>query len=392
MGTERACEVLVVGGGPAGLFLAALLAQDGIDVVVLERRAAASTHSRAIGLHPPALAALHTLGLEEQALAEGVMIRAGLARSRGRELGGLTFERAWPDRPYVLALPQHRTEALLTEGLAASSPRALRRGSEVVAVEEDGGRVTVRTVEAPGPAPRQTVWTTQVVVGADGPQSLVRERAGIRTQGRSYPHTYLMGDFEDTTGDGAVAVLYLEPGGIVESFPLPGGVRRWVARTGREPVDASAELLVDIVRRRTGRVPDLSSSTMVSAFGTRRRLAERLVSGRSMILGDAAHEISPIGGQGMTLGWLDALALAPALARVVREAGGGPLHQRPDLRSLEGLRLGSARRAARRAELNMAAGTPLGASGATAREGAVRAVLGTPLRSALARAFTMHRL
>ena len=76
-GGPRACDVLVVGGGPTGLFLAALLAQQGVDVVVLERRPEASTHSRAIGLHPPALGALHTLGLEDAAVSEGVTIRTG---------------------------------------------------------------------------------------------------------------------------------------------------------------------------------------------------------------------------------------------------------------------------------------------------------------------------
>lgn len=113
-GPVSECDVLVVGGGANGLFLATLLAQRGMDVTVLERRTEPSTHSRAIGLHPPALAALRRVGFDQAALDQGLRIRRGAARSRGRELGLLTFERASADFPFVLALPQHRTEALLT--------------------------------------------------------------------------------------------------------------------------------------------------------------------------------------------------------------------------------------------------------------------------------------
>lgn len=69
-----ACEVLVVGGGPTGLFLAALLAQHGVDVAVLERRPEPSTHSRAIGLHPPALEALRAVGVREAVVDAGVRV------------------------------------------------------------------------------------------------------------------------------------------------------------------------------------------------------------------------------------------------------------------------------------------------------------------------------
>ncbi|MFA9370007.1 FAD-dependent monooxygenase, partial [Escherichia coli] len=83
-----------------------------------------SAHSRAIGLHPPAVNALGAVGLAGRAVAEGAPIAGGQARSRGRLLGSLTFERAWPQRPYVLALPQSRTETLLAERLAALAPAA----------------------------------------------------------------------------------------------------------------------------------------------------------------------------------------------------------------------------------------------------------------------------
>ena len=390
------CDVLVVGGGATGPYLAALLAQQGVDVVVLERRSAPQDHSRAIGLHPPGVRALQAVGVGEAALAEGTRIGAGTARSRGRQLGRLTFERAWPHLPFVLSLPQQRTEALLERRLARLAPAALQRGWEVVAVHEEAGLVHVRaerTARDGSPAGTRT-WRARVLVGADGAHSRVRELAGVTTRLHPYPDTYLMGDFADGTGDGTTAAIHLEPGGVVESFPLPGGVRRWVAHTGSGLREACPRALAALVEQRTGHAPDPASATMVSAFAVRRRLVRRMVTGRQVLIGDAAHEISPIGGQGMTLGWLDALALAPLLVRAVGEDGGDdpgrPLRSLPGFRRFERTRRRAAVAAARCAELNMSLGRP----GAGARRGArdvlVRALLSTPLRHLLAGTATMR--
>src|SRR5690606_12138386 len=110
-----------------------------------------------------------------------------------------------------------------------------------------------------------------------------------------------------------VAHIHLHRHGVVERFPLPGGRRRWVVHTGTERVPESAEELTDRAAARIGHGPDPATVSMLSAFAVQRRLARRMVSGRVVLAGDAAHGISPIGGQGMTLGWLDALALAPLL-------------------------------------------------------------------------------
>ncbi|MDN6350990.1 MAG: FAD-dependent monooxygenase, partial [Yaniella sp.] len=128
--------MLIAGGGPAGLVLACLLAMDGVDVVVLERRNQPRTHSRAIGLHPPALAVLNRIGLESFALTEGTRVHAGTAYSRGRRLGALSFEEAWPHRPFVLTLPQNRTEALLSQRLKQLAPGALQSGWELTGFTE----------------------------------------------------------------------------------------------------------------------------------------------------------------------------------------------------------------------------------------------------------------
>lgn len=414
---EHSCEVLIVGGGPSGLLLAALLAQRGVDVVVLERRLAPSAQSRAIGLHPPAVNALGALGLDGAAVAEGAPIAGGEALSRGRLLGSLTFERAWPHRPYVLALPQSRTEALLAEHLAELAPTALRRGAEVTGLDAEGGEVSVTTRPAARSAAHvdggRAQWRARLLVGADGSRSTIRDLAGIGTTLTTYPDTYLMGDFADS-GTGRWARIHLEPGGVVEAFPLPGSRRRWVAHTGTArdgaardgsarngtavfgtaraeagPSARTPEDLVAIVRRRTGEQVDPGTNTMISAFGVRRRTAERMVDGRVALIGDAAHEVSPIGGQGMTLGWLDALALAPLLEDAVHQDLRRPLHQLPRFRRFEHDQLRVARGAGRLAHVNMALGRPLPVPLVLLRDAALRALLTTHLRHHLARAYSM---
>ncbi|WP_216639479.1 FAD-dependent monooxygenase [Brachybacterium sp. P6-10-X1] len=406
------CEVLIVGGGPTGLFLAALLARRGVGVIVLERRAAPAEHSRAIGLHPPALRALREVGLERTAARVGARIRCGRARSRGRELGRLRFARAWPGRPYVLSLPQSRTEELLADRLAESAPGALRRGREVTALREraDGVEVTARRMgEAgeTGSTAEPLRLRARVVVAADGSRSTVRELLGIGTTGTEHRDAYLMGDLADPDSAGAEgtgshgvgtdrdALIHLEPGGVVESFPLPGARRRWVVHTGRgDLAEPRSEVLTRAIRERTGMRLDPGTTSMISAFSVRRRTAQRLVTTRCALLGDAAHEISPIGGQGITLGWLDALDAAPLLARTVRATAGGrssrgPLDADPAWQRLERVCRRRARVAGLIAHANTALGRPLPGPFAAARTLGVSIALRTPLRHVMAWTYSM---
>ncbi|WP_394216384.1 FAD-dependent oxidoreductase [Brachybacterium vulturis] len=387
------CAVLIVGAGPTGLLLACLLARRGVEVRVLERRTEAPVSSRAIGLHPPALRALAEIGLEREAVALGERIRVGRARCRDRELGSVDFARADPRRPHVLALPQTLTEDLLARRLAALAPSALRRGWELTDLQESA-RTVALTARDSGGGSGTLQLRAGLVVGADGSRSRVRSLLGITTSGCDYPDTYLMGDLRDpaATGDaggGREAVVHLEPGGVVESFPLPGGRRRWVVHTGRAGTDPSPARLVALVRERTGTVLDPATTTMLSAFTVRRRTARRLLTGRCVLLGDAAHEVSPIGGQGITLAWLDALDLAPLLARRLAEDRSGALQDDPAWCRAERRIRCRARLAGAVAAANTVLGRPAGARVSTLRALAVRVLLATPLRRGLAWAYSM---
>ena len=382
-------DVVIIGGGPVGLFMAALLLQRGVAVTVLEQRTAREPHSRAIGIHPPALEALGRIGVDQELVRRGVPIRRGLALSRGTILAQMSFAGVSERYPFVLSLPQNSTEALLEERVCGLNPDALRRGVRVTGLHDDGGRVTVD----PCVDGIQERITAPLVIAADGVRSAARANLGVPVRCRDYADRYLMGDVADSTAFGPDAALFLAGDGIVESFPLPGQRRRWVVRLGaydgayigaKGDASPDAGWLAREVWRRTGIDVDVGSQSMLSGFGVRARLARRMVSGRVILIGDAAHEISPIGGQGMSLGWLDALALTPLVPGLL--AG-----RRSGLAAFERNRMRQAARAARQSEINMALGRPLHGGLLSARNGAIAAVAAVPAANRLvARRFTMQ--
>ncbi|MFG6475844.1 FAD-dependent oxidoreductase [Microbacterium sp. P06] len=366
-------DVVIVGAGPVGMLLAGRLHRAGLEVTVLERRPESSPGSRAIGLHAPVLAALEASGVTERLLARALRVSSGEARSEGRLLGRIRFDRLSTRFPFVATLPQSETEA----ALAVDAPR-VRRGVDVTAVRPEGGRVRVFF-----DGTEQLLARVVIVAAGVGSRRLVFRDDGVAV--RQYPDRYLMADL--AAPGGPVAVVHLDRDGVLESFPLPSGRRRFVAWDGgaddADPAARTTRLRARLERR--GEHEAAAELEAASAFRVRRAVAPALVRGGLFVIGDTAHEVSPIGGQGMNLGLLDAATLAPLLIEWLRT------DRRPDaaLRRWERDRVASARTAARLAAMNTTLGRTMGPSGDALRRTALRAVLGTPLSGFVAHAYAM---
>lgn len=362
-------EVIVIGAGPVGLLLGAELRRHGVDVEILEQRASPGPGSRAVGVHAPTLAALELSGLTEQLLAHALRVDRGEARSEGRQLGTVRFDRLSARFPFVATLPQADTERVL----AAAAPTP-DRGVRITGLRPMRHRVELESDEDVRSAP--------LVVLAGGARS--RDLVYAHPVARTYPDRYLMTDVDvGAHRDSDTAVVHLDGDGVLESFPLPGGRRRFVAW---DPAEASAD--PEARRRRMGHAlvrRGERGPAEVTAFAVRRYVAPQMRNGRLFVVGDAAHEVSPIGGQGMNLGLLDAATLAPLLADWVH-TGTAP---EADLRRWERERIRSARRAADLAALNTRLGRPAGPSVDALRRRMLRAMLGPGAGRVFARAYAM---
>jgi 2-polyprenyl-6-methoxyphenol hydroxylase-like FAD-dependent oxidoreductase len=307
------CDVLVAGAGAVGMLLALLLKRSGLDVVSVDPRMSVSQHSRAIGIHPPGLYSLEEAGLVDLFVDSGKIVTGGWAYVDGKPIGRMGFDNNPGRWKYPLVMPQNSTEDILEQALASykTSPYL---GCRVVGYDQTDDLVEA-TIEGQDSTTRSITCT--LLVGCDGKRSTIRSKMGSTMHGGKYGDRYVMGDFIDRGSFGSDAIINLHRDGLVESFPLPGEKRRWVARLGKDANgEPSVDMLTNIVASRMHDALQLESNTMFSSFGIERWRADRLVKGRVVLAGDAAHVVSPIGGQGMNLGWMDASDLTRSISGV----------------------------------------------------------------------------
>ncbi len=376
------CDVLVVGAGPVGMLQGLMLHAKGYDVVVVDPRTSVNQHSRAIGIHPPGLSALDHVGLADIFVEKGTTVTGGWAYVEGRPVGRMSFDSNPGRWKYPVIMPQHITEEILEQAILSRNV-PLYLGWKFVGFEQTSEMVSVIVADQ---VSAEHSIRCRLLIGCDGKRSDVRSAMGVDMLGGKYQDRYIMGDFSDGGQFGSDAVINLHSEGLVESFPLPGGKRRWVARLHQSDTEEqSISQLSHIVASRIATELETDDCTMFSSFGIERWRAEHLVKGRVILAGDAAHVVSPIGGQGMNLGWMDSSHLMQCLSEL-----GSLLNTEMLSKALSKYELGVQRRAKagiRRAWFN----TVMGRSGQPTilKLAATHLIVNTGMQRVFARRFTM---
>ncbi|MBM7775021.1 2-polyprenyl-6-methoxyphenol hydroxylase-like FAD-dependent oxidoreductase [Actinokineospora baliensis] len=311
--------VVVVGGGPVGMLMAAELAIRGVATTVVESRSATHDEPRAGTLHARTVQSLTRRGYLSAP-------DAATARSRrtvtvpfhfaGRPI--LTLESPAAEGPPMVGRSQADLERFF-EARARAAGAVVRRGETVVDVRSGPDRVEV---ELDG----GEVLVGAYAVGCDGARSTVRERLGFTST--TTPPTFA----------GILGLVRLDNPAVVPSGwahgPVgstlanvsPLGLSRIVAHEFGDLPDRGSPVTLDELRGVTSRVLQrdvrMSRPAYLGRFSDFTRLADTYRIGRVLLAGDAAHVHAPLGGQGLNTGLQDAINLGWKLAMVV--AGRAP--------------------------------------------------------------------
>ncbi|WP_340106979.1 FAD-dependent oxidoreductase [Rhodohalobacter sp. 8-1] len=378
--TER--NVVIIGAGPVGLYLAGILAQQNFTVTILEKKTEVDRHSKSLGIHPVSLELFDDAGIADRFTETGLQIQKGHAFIDQKKIGAVSFETCPKPFDYILALPQYRTEEILESWCRSFDNIIIQRGADFTSFSqiENGVDVSFTLNDE-----RETVRGSYLV-GCDGKNSKVRKLAGIHFEGSPYPDTYIMGDYSDNTDFGPDAAVYLHRDGLIESFPLPDSRRRWVVKTDSYIEQPDRTILDTLVEERLNHSIDDQTNSMISSFGVQHHLAETFHKDRILLAGDSAHVVSPIGGQGMNLGWITAANLAQSLSEIRKNEN----RAKPILDSYSRVSQSTAKTVAKRAEINMWLGRKR--SFPLIRNLIARLIVNTPLQRKMAQMFTMRNL
>lgn len=300
-------DVLIVGAGPVGLFLANESARRGLRWRLVEARATQSRHSKALAIFPRTLEIFDMAGVVAPFLEAANRVTSIAVATPGRTLARMRFAPDNSPYPFIAMVPQDQTERLLVEQLHRRGGAVEYETSFVSATQQDDS-VTV-TLDRNG---TRTQTSAAFVVGCDGAHSPVRHLLDLPFDGAEYHDEFLLADIE--TNEALPAdELQLCPSslGPLAIFPMSATRRRIVAMI-RQPEGDTPSL--DLVRRMlVERAPagiEARALHWSSYFHIHHRHVSKLRDGRIFVAGDAAHIHSPFGGQGMNTGLQDVWNLA----------------------------------------------------------------------------------
>jgi 2-polyprenyl-6-methoxyphenol hydroxylase-like FAD-dependent oxidoreductase len=354
---SKACDVLVVGAGPTGLFTALELARRGVSVRVIEEQWRTTSRSYALGLHPRTLDLLDIHGIADSLVAKGHRIDGVSLRDATGEKASLDLAAGGPKRPFLLVLPQYALEAAFEQALEKAGVK-IEWNHRLASVEGRDGGVVARVQrlgkDSVGYAAATTEWVidkesdvpVKFVVGADGHRSRVRRSAGIGYEQVAPSELFAVFEFAAKHDDVHDSSVILDDAATSVLWPMGHGRFRWgfqVTDEGAAEDDRTkSRLLVGFDADSFPAVPPEQLGAFVAArapwFSAQvtevfwsaairfeRRLAGAFGAGSVWLAGDSGHLAGPVGMQSMNVGLREGHNLAWAIAERLRGASGDAL-------------------------------------------------------------------
>ena len=329
--TKSSYQAAVIGAGLVGSAAALALARAGLSVALVEpRQAAAPDDSWDIRVY--------AISPDSQALLDALGAWPGLDAARTQAV-------------YRMDVHGDASGELLLDAYAAGVPRlatilesARLQQALWRAVEGHGNIETVcpaNVSDVAWASPHSAialdngrVLAAELVVGADGAHSMIRQRAGIEAKATPYGQSGVVANFETEKPHRGTAFQWfrrLRPGcgDIVAYLPLPGNRMSLVWSTATEHAQellalGEAEFCRQVEQAGESRLGGLRLLTRPAAFPLRLMQTDSPVRAGCALVGDAAHGVHPLAGQGVNLGFGDVAALAEVMARRGKSACGDP--------------------------------------------------------------------
>ena len=319
---EQRYDVIIVGAGPVGLTLALALVRSAPQLAVAlvdRRRLSVPRDNRASAIAAGVRRVFEALGVWDDMAGRAQPITAMRITDSGRtDLARPVFLQfdgdVAPGEPFAHMVPNQASGAALLA--AAEGALTVVAPAEIADWSGEGARARLTLADG-------VVLAAPLVVAADGARSGLRQRAGIGTIGHDYRQTGLVATIGHELAHEGVAYEHFRPAGPFASLPLPGNRSSlvWTEADADAPrfLAMGAEQLAGEIEAVMG--SSLGAVTVedeLMSFPLRLQLARSFIGPRLALVGDAAHVIHPIAGQGLNLGLKDVAALAEVVVEAMR--------------------------------------------------------------------------
>ncbi|CAI7591467.1 unnamed protein product [Penicillium pancosmium] len=311
-------DVLIVGAGPTGLVLALWLQRQGISFRIVDQGSSPAQNSRALVVHARILELYRQLDLADELLSHGYKLPA---------------TNVWVNGQHCARIPLgefDKHEEILEKRLNSLGIFVERRKTLEKFSDDGSGIYATLVSEDDG---TESICESAYIAGCDGAHSAVRHTIGAKYEGETYAPFFYIADVETEEQEspffnGEAHITFAGNSfNLIIALAQEQRIRlvgTTIPKSSDQPIDDShppPELTLESVLpniKKTSGI-EIKNTNWFSAYRCHHRVAEKFRKGRAFLVGDAAHIHSPVGGQGMNTGIMDAINLAWKLACVIKQ-------------------------------------------------------------------------